>query len=156
MFKTLTFLTALTATSLFASTTVIPSLNQELAHNQVLIKEYKQALTELEKRNDFLIAEKKKNPKLYEIKPLFEETKKAYIHRVKLNGAEAKNLNFTIKDHRVTLEMQMKRERKDKNGYFSSSQYFFQAYPVPKDVNEEKIKHSVDGDYFIITMPKKK
>ena len=156
MFKTLTFLTALTATSLFASTTIIPNLNQELAHNQVLIKEYKQALTELEKRNDFLIAEKKKNPKLYEIKPLFEETKKAYIHRVKLNGAEAKNLNFTIKDHRVTLEMQMKTERKDKNGYFSSSQYIFQAYPVPEDVNEEKIKHSVDGDYFVITMPKKK
>jgi len=141
--------------SLFGATNIIPNLNQELAHNSVLIKEYKQALAELEKRNEFLKKEKAKNPKLYEIKPLFEETKKAYINRVKLNGAEAKNINFTIKDHTVTLEMQMKTERKDKNGYYSSSQYFFQSYPVPKDVDEEKIKHSVEGDYFVITMPKK-
>ena len=155
MFKTLTLLTALTTTSLFASTVVIPHLNEELVHNKALIKEYKEALSNLEKRNSYLETEKKKNPKLYEVKPLFEETKSAYINRVKLNGAEAKNINFTIKDHLVTLEMQMKTERKDKNGYFSSSQYFFQSYPVPNNVDEEKIKHSVDGDYFVITMPKK-
>jgi len=158
MLKKLLITTFMTVTalqlSLFAST-VIPHLNEELVHNQVLIKEYKSAIQELEKRNTFLKAEKKKNPKLYEIKPLFEETKNAYIYRVKLNGAEAKNINFTIKDHKVTLEMQMKSERKDKNGYFSSSQYFFQAYSVPNDVKEEKIDHSVDGDYFVITMPKK-
>ena len=154
MFKKVLISTLLLQFSLFASG-VIPHLNEELVHNQVLIKEYKAALKELEARNKFLKEEKKKNPKLYEVKPLFEETKNAYIHRVKLNGAEAKNLNFTIKEHKVTLEMQMKSERKDKNGYYSSSQYFFQTYPVPTDVKEEKIKHSVDGDYFVITMPKK-
>ena len=155
MFKVLTFLTAVTATSLFASPTIIPNLNEELVHNKVLIKEYKEALSNLEKRNSYLEAEKNKNPKFYEVKPLFEETKSAYINRVKLNGAEAKNINFTIKDHIVTLEMQMKTERKEKNGYYSSSQYFFQSYPVPSNVDEEKIKHSADGDYFVITMPKK-
>lgn len=154
LIATITTVTAMQL-SLAASTTIIPNLNEELVHNTALIKEYKSALQELEKRNQFLKAEKNKNPKLYEVKPLFEETKDAYINRVKLNGAEAKNLNFTIKDHVVTLEMQMKTERKDKSGYYSSSQYFFQSYPVPKDVNEEKIKHSVDGDYFVITMPKK-
>jgi len=156
MFKKLTFIGILTATSLFASAAIIPNLNEELVHNKALIKEYKEALTNLEKRNNYLTEQKAKNPKLYEVKPLFEETKKAYIHRVKLNGAEAKNINFTIKDHMVTLEMQMKTERQDKNGYFSSSQYFFQSYSIPQNVNEEKIKHSVDGDYFVITMPKKK
>jgi len=158
MLKKLLATTLITVTALqlsLAASTVIPHLNEELVHNQALIKEYKEALKELEKRNAFLKAEKKKNPKLYEVKPLFEETKDAYINRVKLNGAEAKNINFTIKDHVVTLEMQMKTEHKDKNGYFSSSQYFFQSYPVPKDVKEEKIDHSVDGDYFVITMPKK-
>ena len=155
MFKKLTLLTLITATSLFASAVIIPNLNEELVHNKALIKEYKEALSTLEKRNSYLEEQKKKNPKLYEIKPLFEETKEAYINRVKLNGAQAKNINFTVKDHKVTLEMQMKTERKDKNGYFSSSQYFFQSYPVPKNVEEQKISHSVDGDYFVITMPKK-
>ena len=155
MFKTLTFLTAITVTSLFASVSIIPNLNEELVHNQLLIKEYKEALSNLEKRNNYLQEQKKKNPKFYEVKPLFEETKNAYINRIKLNGAAPKNINFTIKNHMVTLEMQMKTERKDKNGYFSNSQYFFQSYPIPKNVNEEKIKHSIDGDYYVITMPKK-
>ena len=154
LFSTLTSL-FLTQSTLFGAINVIPDLNKELAHNTALIKEYKSAIKELEARNKFLIAEKEKNPKLYEIKPLYEETKDAYINRVKLNGAEAKNINFTIQDHMVTLEMQMKTERKDKNGYYSSSQYFFQSYPVPANVQEEKITHSVDGDYFVITMPKK-
>ncbi len=152
----MTTLLTVTALELTASAAIIPNLNAELVHNKALIKEYKTALTTLEKRNTFLEAEKKKHPKLYELKPLFEETEAAYINRIKLNGAEAKNLNFTIKDHQVTVEMQMKTEQKDKNGYFSSSQYFYQSYPVPKNVDEEKISHSVDGDYFVITMPKKK
>ena len=155
MFKKLTFLTVITATSLLASAAIIPNLNKELVHNQALIKEYKEALSNLEKRNDFLLEQKNKNPELYEVKPLFEDTKEAYINRIKLNGASPKNINFTIKNHTLTLEMQMKTERKDKNGYFSSSQYFFQSYPIPKDVNEEKIKYSVDGDYYVINMPKK-
>ncbi len=155
MFKKLTFLTVITATSLLASAAIIPNLNKELVHNQALIKEYKEALSNLEKRNDFLLEQKNKNPELYEVKPLFEDTKEAYINRIKLNGASPKNINSTIKNHTLTLEMQMKTERKDKNGYFSSSQYFFQSYPIPKDVNEEKIKYSVDGDYYVINMPKK-
>ncbi len=147
--------TLLTPMALFGAVQIVPNLNQELVHNKLLVKEYKQELSDLQKRNTFLEEQKAKHPKLYEVKPLYEETKHAYINRVKLNGAAAKNLNFTIKDHMVTLEMQMKTERKDKSGFYSSSQYFYQSYPVPKDVNEEKIKHSVDGDYFVITMPKK-
>lgn len=155
MFKKILVTSLFSIAAVQLSAAVIPHLNQELMHNKVLIKEYKEALKELEKRNQFLSAEKAKNPKLYEVKPLFEERKDAYIYRVKLNGAEAKNINFTIKDHVVTLEMQMKTERQDKDGYYSSSQYFFQSYTVPKDVQEKKIDHSVDGDYFVITMPKK-
>ncbi len=141
--------------SLLASDPVIPNLDQELAHNKVLVTEYKAAIERLEKRNHYLVEQKKKNPKLYETKPLYEETKNAYIHRIKLNGAEAKNISFTIKDHTVSLEMNIKTERTDKDNYYASSQYFYQAYKIPENVKENKIDHSVDGDYFVITMPKK-
>lgn len=141
--------------SLFASERVIPDLEKELAHNKVMITEYKAAIDRLEKRNKFLTEQKSKNPKLYESKPLYEETKNAYIHRIKLNGAEAKNISFTIKDHTVSLEMNIKTERTDKESYYASSQYFYQAYKIPENVKENKISHSVDGDYFVITMPKK-
>ncbi len=140
--------------SLLASQQVIPNLEEELAHNKVMITEYKAALDRLEKRNKFLAAEKSKHPKLYVSKPLYEETKKAYIHRIKLNGAEAQNISFTIKDHTVSLEMNIKTERTDKDNYYASSQYFFQSYKVPDNVKENKISHNVDGDYFVITMPK--
>jgi len=102
-----------------------------------------------------LLAQKAKNPKLYEKKPLYEETKEAYIHRIKLNGAEAKNINFTIKDHVLSIDMNIKVEHKDKNSYYASSKYFFQSYSIPSNVEESKIKNLVDGDYFVIIMPKK-
>ncbi len=141
--------------ALFASDPVIPDLDQELAHNKVLVSEYKAAIKRLEKRNQYLVEQKRKNPKLYETKPLYEETKNAYIHRIKLNGAEAKNISFTVKDHMVSLEMNIKTERTDKESYYSSSQYFYQSYRIPENVKENKIHHNVDGDYFVITMPKK-
>ncbi len=141
--------------SLFAADPVIPDLDREMAHNKALVSEYKAAIEKLEKRNSYLAEQKKKNPELYVTKPLYEETKNAYIHRIKLNGAEAKNINFTIKDHKVILEMNIKTERTDSESYYSSSQYFYQAYAVPENVKENKIEHSVDGDYFVITMPKK-
>ena len=64
-------------------------------------------------------------------------------------------MSFTIKDNVLSIEMNIKTEQKSKQGYFASSQYFFQSYPIPKDVEQSKIEHSVDGDYFVITMPKK-
>ncbi len=141
--------------SLFASDPVIPDLDKELAHNKALVTEYKAAIERLEKRNQYLGEQKSKNPKLYEKKPLYEETKNAFIYRIKLNGAEPKNISFTIKDHTVSLEMNIKTERTDKESYYASSQYFYQAYRIPENVKENKIDHSVDGDYFVITMPKK-
>ena len=142
--------------ALFASNTpYIPYLNEELEHNKMAIKEYKATIKELEKRNAYLEKIKKQNPKLYVKKPLFEEKKDKYIYRVKLDGAKAKNLNMTIKDHTIALEMSLKTERSDKNGYFMSSRNFYQQFSIPKDVNEKKITNRVDGDYFEIVMPKK-
>lgn len=138
-----------------ASDAFIPNLNAELSHNKMMIKEYKQRLDALEKRNKFLAEMKKKYPKMYEEKALFEERKDAYIYRVKLNGAEAKNVNFKIEHHVVSIEMNMKTTRNDKNGYFESSSAFYQEYSIPKNVEESKIDHYVDGDYFVIKMPKK-
>ncbi len=142
-------------TSSFSFGDFILDLNDELQANQELIKEYKARITKLEKRNKYLLAQKAKNPKLYEKKPLYEETKNSYIYRVKLNGAQAKNVSFTIKDHILSIEMNIKTEHKDKNSYYASSRYFFQSYSIPKGVDEEKISHKVEGDYFTIIMPKK-
>jgi hypothetical protein len=52
--------------------------------------------------------------------------------------------------------MDMQHEEKDDNGYFYSSQYFSTSYTIPADVAQDKITHKVDGDYFVIEMPKKK
>lgn len=149
-------LTALMATSsLLASSTYIPNLNTELQRNTRLIQEYQQGIEQLKERNKLLTQEKKKNPKLYEEKPLFEETKDAYIKRIKLGGAEAKNVNFKIENHMVSLQMSMKVTRNDDNGYYQSSRSFYQEYSIPKNVQESKITNYVDGDYFVIKMPKK-
>ena len=51
--------------------------------------------------------------------------------------------------------MTLKTEKNDKNGYFFSSQNFYQEFTIPSDVKESKIKNRVDGDYFEIIMPKK-
>ena len=147
--------TVLVVSSLLASETYIPSLNDELSYNQKMLKEYQDIITKLEKRNEYLVKVKNKNPKLYIEKPLYEDTKDAYIYRVKLAGAKAKNMNFTIKNHMASVEMYLKTEKNDKNGYYSSSQNFYQQFSIPQDVKEDKITNKVNGDYFEITMPKK-
>jgi len=147
--------TLLVTTSLFASSGYIPNLNDELSYNQKMLKEYKDIITKLEKRNSYLSKVKKENPSLYVQKPLYEDTKEAYIYRIKLAGAKAKNMNFTIKNHIASVEMNLRTERNDKNGYYSSSQNFYQQFSIPKNVKEEKITNRVNGDYFEITMPKK-
>jgi HSP20 family molecular chaperone IbpA len=156
MFKKPIFLiTFITMIFAVVASAYIPNLNEELQRNTELIKQYKEGIKSLEERNKLLKAEKAKNPKLYEEKPSFEDTKDAYIYRIKLGGAEAKNVNMTIKDHYLSIEMNIKVEEKTQNAYYASSRYFFQSYAIPKNVKEDEIKHSVEGDYFVITMPKK-
>ena len=156
MFKKSIILTTVLATFLVTSANAfIMNLNDELQRNTKLIEQYKDGIKNLQKRNECLVKEKEKNPKLYEQKPYYEESDKAYIYRVKLNGASAKNISFTIKDHILSMEMNIKMEEKNKSSYYASSRYFYQSYSIPKNVDEEKIKHSVDGDYFVITMPKR-
>ena len=92
---------------------------------------------------------------MYVKKDLYEETKEAYIHRIKLNGAEANKISFTIKNHYLSIEMNIKTEEKTDSSYYSSSRYFSQVYSIPKNVEESKVRHEVDGDYFVIIMPKK-
>ena len=148
-------LSALIVTSSYAFGNFTLDLNDELQRNTNLIKEYKSSIKDLEKRNKFLLDEKAKNPKLYEKKALYEETKDAYIYRVKLNGSEAKNISFTIKNHYLSIEMNIKTEQKSENSYYASSKYFYQSYNIPSNVDESKIKHEIDGDYFVVIMPKK-
>ena len=144
----------LLSSSLLAFGDFFIDLDTEVQNNTQLIKEYKSRILKLEKRNKFLLDTKAKNPKLYEKKPLYEETKNAYIYRIKLNGAEANKINFTIAHHVLSLEMNIKNEHQSQDGYYASSRYFFQSYSIPSDVKEEKIEHKVDGDYFVVVMPK--
>jgi len=141
-------------TSLLASSSYIPNLNDELSYNKKIIKEYRETIKKLEKRNKYLAKVKKENPKLYVEKPLYEDKKDKYIYRIKLAGAKAKNLNFKIENHMASVEMYLKTERNDKNGYYSSSQNFYQQFSIPKNVKEEKITNKINGDYFEIVMPK--
>lgn len=147
--------TILMASTLSASSEYIPNLNEKIAQNTKMIKEYKGYIADLVKENKKFKEIKAKNPKLYVEKPLYEETKKAYIYRIKLNGAKAKNLKFTIKNHIASVEMYLKIERNDSNGYYSSSQNFYQEFTIPKNVEEDNISNKVDGNYFEIIMPKK-
>jgi len=146
---------ALLATKLFSSDTFVPNLNEELIHNQELIQKYEKNLKYLKERNAFLEKEKKNHPKLYEKKPLFEDLKDAYYYRIKLNGAVAKNINFKIEKHMITVSMNIKTTRNDKNGYYESSESYYQSYRIPKNVKESEIKHYIDGDYFTVKLPKK-
>jgi HSP20 family molecular chaperone IbpA len=146
---------AVLSTSMFAFGSFFLNLDDEVQRNTQLIKEYKVSIKELEKRNKYLLDEKAKNPKLYEKKPLYEETKDAYIYRLKLNGSEAKNISFTIKNHNLSIEMNIKTEEKTEGSYYASSRYFYQSYSIPSNVDESKIKHEIDGDYFVVKMPKK-
>lgn len=141
--------------ALFASPKVIPNLNDELVHNKALIKEYEKRLEILKERTEFLEKEKEKHPKMYEEKPLYEAKEKAYFYRLKLNGATAKSIRFTVENHRVSIEMNLKQERKDEQGYYASSQSYFKSYNIPQDVVENKIKNYVEGDYYVVEMPRK-
>jgi len=155
MLKKILLSSSILSVSLFASSAFIPNLNQELKDNQELIKNHKNNIKKLEKRNKVLLKAKKEDPKLYESKPLYENTKKAYIYRIRLNGADTKNINFTIKNHILSIQMDIKTTRNDKNGYFESSRFFYQEYSIPKNVQESKISHKKIGNYYVITMPKK-
>ena len=55
----------------------------------------------------------------------------------------------------MSVKMDMKKEEKNENGYFYSSQEFSSSYSIPENVQQNKIEHKVEGDYFTIIMPKK-
>jgi HSP20 family molecular chaperone IbpA len=131
-------------------------IDGKIQSNKSLIKEYEERIKYLKDENKYLNDEKAKNPSLYIKKPLYEDLKDKYIYRVKLNGAKTDKLNFIIKDNIVSIDMNMKSEQKDKSGYFYSSKYFSNSFSVPSGVEQEKIMHKIDGDYFEIIMPKKK
>jgi len=130
-------------------------VDKQVQSNNMLIKKYESVIEKLKKENQHLLDQKAKHPELFVKKPLFEDLKDKYIYRIKLNGAKANKLNFMVKDDVISVEMDMKKEEKSDNGYFYSSQYFGTSYSIPKDVDQEKISHKVEGDYFTIIMPKK-
>lgn len=130
-------------------------INQEIQQNKRLIQRYEEGIKKLKERNRYMLEEKAKNPQLYVKKPLYEDLEDEYIYRIKLNGAKADALNFMVKDNVVSVKMDMKKEEKNENGYFYSSQQFSSSYSIPKNVKQNKIEHKVEGDYFTIIMPKK-
>lgn len=154
---TTTLLTAiLVSSSLQANGLFYGDINQQIKYDEQRIKEYKNAIKKLEKEIKHLKAEKAKNPELYVKKPLFEDLKDKYLYRIKLNGAKTDSLDFVIKDNMVSISMNIKTEQKDDQSYYFSSRHFARSFTIPKSVNQEKITNRMDGDYFLIEMPKKK
>jgi len=145
----------LLGTSLEAFSLFSVNINQEIEHNKQLIQRYEKSIKKLKEQNRYMLDEKAKNPKLYVKKPLYEDLKDKYIYRIKLNGAKADALNFMVKNSIISVKMDMKKEEKSENGYFYSSQQFSSSYSIPKNVQQDKIEHKVEGDYFTIIMPKK-
>ncbi|MBT8343700.1 MAG: Hsp20/alpha crystallin family protein [Sulfurovum sp.] len=140
--------------SFLISAEYIENLNEKIEYNKQSIQKYKKAIEKLEDRNKHLLEIKNKNPQLYIKKPLFENNETEYIYRIKLNGAEAKTLNFTIENHIASVEMTLKVERNTSQGYYSRSQSFYKSFSIPKDVNESAITNKMNGDYFEIVMPR--
>ena len=152
--------TTLLATSLLSSSVQAfglfdTDINEQIEYDKQRIQEYQKAIKNLEKEIKYLKSEKKKNPELYVKKPLFEDLKDRYLYRIKLNGAKMDALNFVIKDNSIAISMNIKNEQKDDHGYFFSSQHAARSFSIPKNVNQEKITNRMDGDYFLIEMPKK-
>ncbi len=141
--------------SLYAYGLFDVDLHQKIQYNKKLISQYEEAIKELKSENKQLADEVKKHPELYVKKPLYEDLKDKYIYRVKLNGAKADKLNLTIKDNMLSIVMDMKSETKSDKGYYFNSQHFSTAYNIPQDVIQDKISHHIDGDYFVVEMPKK-
>lgn len=153
MLKTLLIGSIMTS-SLLVAGDYVENLNENISYNTHAIAEYQKAIKELEKKNKTLNAIKTKNPELYQSKPLYEDTKTAYIYRIKLNGATAKALNVTIKNHVIAVEMSIKEESNTDHGYYSRSENFYKSFSIPKEVNESAISNAIKGDYFEIVMPK--
>ena len=147
-------LLAATSANAFSFFSNVDASNKVERNNQ-LIEEYKAAIKKLEAENKYIKEQKSKHPELFEKKPLYENLADKYIYRIKLNGAKMDTLNFMIKDNVFSVNMNMKREEKSDSGYFYSSQYFETSYSIPADVDQEKITHKQEGDYFTIIMPKK-
>jgi len=148
-------LSLLASASLEAFSLFSVDINHEIERNKQLIQRYEKSIEKLKEQNKYMIKEKAKNPQLYVKKPLYEDLKDKYIYRIKLDGAKADALNFMVKDNTVSVKMDMKKEERNENGYFYSSQQFSSSYSIPKDVQQNKIEHKVDGDYFTIIMPKR-
>jgi HSP20 family molecular chaperone IbpA len=118
------------------------------------IKLIKEDIDKIKNRNIEIDKEIAKNPKLYEVKKLYEETDDEYIHRIKLNGFKMSNLNFKIKNNHIIVEMEETIEKNDKDGYSLDSKSINQVFTIPKEVIQRNIKHFIDGDYFTIVLPK--
>ncbi len=139
----------------FAGSGYVYNLNNQIKNNIQLIRQYENAIAHLKKRNQFLLQQKKSHPLLYKELPAFSTTKKAYIYRIKLNGAKPQNINFKINNGMLSLSMDMQQKQKSKNSFFESSQYFYQSFTLPKNINIDGITHNIIGDYFVIVIPKK-
>jgi len=144
------------STSIYAYGLFDIDIDEKLKYNNAMIEKYEKRIKALKDENKYINDEKAKNPALYEKKSLYENLDDKYVYRIKLNGASADKLNFMIKDNMVSIMMDMKSEEKSERGYFYNSRHFSTAYSIPKDVEQDKITHKIDGDYFVVEMPKKK
>lgn len=86
------------------------------------------------------------------------ETGNAYKVTVELPGLTEKDIELTIANDALTLkgEKREEREEKDANRYVSERSYgsFQRAFPLPREVDREKLTASFANGVLTITLPK--
>lgn len=86
------------------------------------------------------------------------ETEEAYTIKAELAGLDEKDIELSIDENCVTLkgEKKQEKEEKKKNYYLKESSHgsFYRSFPIPSDVDSEKIVADFKKGVLNITLPK--
>lgn len=83
-----------------------------------------------------------------------KETDKAYEVSMKLPGIEKKNVKVDVRGDRLTVQAELKEEKRSKNGYSSSHQSFFRSFTLPEGVKGKEAKADFKDGELRIELPK--
>lgn len=81
----------------------------------------------------------------------FKDTGSAYVMDMELNGMKAKNFNVQIEHGELMVDGSL--ESQERGATVSSS--FHRSFPVPEDVDADRIQVDQKNEHLIVTLPKK-
>jgi len=131
------------------------SIVNEKQENLAEIKRMEKEIELLEKRNQEIDALIKKNPKLYEVKKLQENTKNNYFYRVKLGGQKTESTSVVVDNNVLTITIVFKQKGNEGLSKFFSTTTETKSFTLPVDADINNIKSFTEGDYFTVKITKK-